>query len=78
MSQSAARPLHDARIRFLTLAKLFPYPAQPLCAAVATEAYQRSGRKSQRRAVVAEWTVWLDAEIAKARKVCHHMLGVVT
>ena len=32
-----------------------------------TEAYQRTGRKSQRRAMVAEWTAWLDAEIAEAR-----------
>ena len=32
-----------------------------------TEAYQRTGRKSQRRAMVAEWTAWLDGECAKAR-----------
>ena len=32
-----------------------------------TETYQRTGRKSQRRAMVAEWTAWLDAEIARAR-----------
>ena len=32
-----------------------------------TEAYQRTGRKSQRRAMVAEWTAWRDAEIAKER-----------
>ena len=34
-----------------------------------TEAYQRTGRKSQRRAMVAEWTGWLDGEIDKARRV---------
>lgn len=33
-----------------------------------TEAYQRTGRKSQRRAMVGEWTAWLDGEITKARE----------